>query len=241
MKRIALYVLILSVVVSAAVGIGALLSSQFGRTEARVLSSTLCVTGASILSLACAAAWPRTRLRFLPPIGILLAVAGFALVIVLIWIGEEESVEEAWKTAGSLLVLATAATHASLLGVTRLAPRHAWSLPIALAINALLTVCLVAIVWEAWEDDEVTWRVLGVLSILFAAFTILVPVFQRMGRDEIEAESRLARPDRVFFCPRCGTHLDVPTGPVRCEACGTEAEVRYPSPGASTSADAPPG
>lgn len=243
MKRIALYVLIGSVIVSALLGIGALLASEFGKTEAKVLLSSLCVTGASILALACAAAWPRTRYRFLPPAGIALSVAGFGLLILLIWTEAGEDVEALWKTVGTLLVLGGAATHAALLALARLTPKHAWALPAALGTNVLLAAYLVAVLWETWDGDA-TWRVLGILSILFGAFTILVPVFQRMGRDELDAEDRAARPDRVLFCPRCGASLDVPVGSTRCTACETAFAVRYtssdePSSETSSAADSP--
>ena len=110
MRQTALRVLIGSVVVSALLGIWALLVGDFGEFEGKVLLTSLCISGASLLAMACAAAWDKGPLPLLPRAGMGLSVAGFAYLIVLIW-AEAKSVE-AWKTAATLLIFATAAAHA---------------------------------------------------------------------------------------------------------------------------------
>lgn len=212
MKRVALRILIGSVVASALLGIWALLSGDFGELERKVLLTSLCVSGASILAMACAAAWDKGPWPLIPRAGMGLAIGGFAVLIVLIW--SETEAEEAWKSAASLLILATAAAHASLLGLARLKPRHAWLLPAAWLSATLLAALLIGSIWGEWDDDDVG-RWIGVLSILLCAFTILVPMFQRVGRtDEVASNAR------VRFCPACGQALDAPYGDVACNGCG---------------------
>jgi len=211
-KRTALQILIGSVIVSALLGIWALLVGEMGELQVKVLLTSLCISGASILSMACAAAWDKGRWPLLPRVGMGLAIGGFAYLIVLIW--AEAEGEAVWKTAATLLILATGAAHASLVGLARLKTRHEWLVPAAWICGTLLAGLLIGAMWGEWEDDNV-FRWIGVLSILLCAFTILVPVFQRIGKgDEIRVR------DRVHFCPGCGKGLEAAFGEVTCIACG---------------------
>ena len=65
-KRIFLYTLIASTVLSAVIGIGVILFGDFGQFEVRVLMTTLTVTAASILGLACGAYFESGRNKILP-------------------------------------------------------------------------------------------------------------------------------------------------------------------------------
>lgn len=212
MRQTALRVLIGSVVVSALLGVWALLGSDFGEFQGKVLLTSLCISGASILAMACAAAWDKGRWPFLPLTGMGLAVTGFGLLILMIWV--EASDPETWKTVATLLIFATAAAHASLVGLARLKPRHAWLLPATWLTAGLLAALLTGAMWGEWENENV-WRWVGVLSILLCAFTILVPVFQRVGQGDTP---HLAA--RIRFCPGCGKGLEAPWGDVACGACG---------------------
>lgn len=212
MKRIALRILIGSVVASALLGIWALLSGDFDETQIKVLLTSMCISGASILSMACAAAWESRRWPFLPRLGMGLAIAGFSSLIILIW--SEIEGDGAWKSTITLLILATTAAHISLVGLARMKPRHAWLVPTTALCATMLATLLIATIWPE-SDDENVWRWIGVLSILLSAFTILVPVFQRMGR----VEAPVLR-DRVRFCPGCGKALEAAFGDVTCSVCG---------------------
>ena len=220
MKRTALKILIGSVVVSALLGIWALLVGDMGELQVKVLLTSLCISGASILSMACSTAWERGPWPQLPRIGMGLAIGGFGYLIVLIW--AEADGEGYWKTAATLLILATAAAHAALVGLARLKARHAWLVPATWFCAAALALLLIGAIWEEWEDENV-WRWVGVLSILLSAGTILVPVFQRIAR--ADAPPVL---DRVRFCPGCGKGLDAPYGDVACPACGLTARIERP-------------
>lgn len=220
MKRLALRVLIASVALSAVLGTWALLVGDFGYVQVKVLLTSLCISGASILTMAYVAAWDRAPHPLLPRAGMALAIGGFALVIVLMWAKSES--KAAWKTAGSALLLATAAEHASLLGLATLQRRHRWLFPAAWTTTALLVALILAVIWGAWDEENV-WRWVGVLSILLCAFTILIPVFQRVGRG---AGPPLATSGAraVRFCPACGQGVEVDAA---CAACGARFSVRF--------------
>jgi len=220
MKTVALRILIASVVLSALLGIWALLSGDFGAVQAKVLLTSLCVSGASILAMACGAAWDRAPHPLLPRAGLTLAILGFALVIVLMWADSEWA--EAWKSASTALILATGAAHASLLGLGMLDRRHRWLLAAAWTSIALLAALILAAMWDELGHEWV-WRGVGVLSILLCAFTILVRVYQR-----VDAGTGPTLADwgdlSVRFCPACGEPVATEAA---CAACGARFEVRF--------------
>lgn len=198
MRRSFLYVLIGSVAVSALLGIMALLSSELGETEIKVLLSTLCVAGASILSLACAAAWEKNRARTFAGPGIGAAVVGFGLLLIGIW-GEVES-ESHWKLGATGVIAACFCAHAAPLLLLRLAPSQRWVQPATIVCTALLGLVLLVVIWGEDSTSD-AWRAIGIFAILGTAGTILTTVFHRMippDRDGTPAALR---------CPHCGESL----------------------------------
>jgi len=83
-KRIFLYTLIASVVLSAVIGIGVVLFGDFGQTEIRVLMTTLTITTTSILGLACGAYFETGRGRLLPLTGIIFSLAAAVMSFLII-------------------------------------------------------------------------------------------------------------------------------------------------------------
>lgn len=222
MQRLALRLLIGSVVVSAGMGIYALLVGDFGETEGRILATTFSVSAASILAMACAAAWERGRLAALPPAGAAVAVAAFTLVIIGVW--SEPGAAAYWKSTVTLLILSVVAAHASLLSLVRLAPAQQWAMRSAFVASAVLTALLLVVVWR--ESGGATMgRWVGVAAIVLSATTIMVPVFGRIRR--IDVAGALAAAPAVAFCPRCGEALDAPSGEVTCGGCGVRFRLAF--------------
>jgi len=201
MRRGFLHVLIVSVGLSALLGIVALLSHDFGETQIKVLLSTLCVAGASILAMACSAVWERQRARSLALPGIGASIVGFLLLLVGIWI--EAKGEAYWKSATTIVIGAAFAAHAALLFLANLADRYRWVRPATIGATALLAAVLIFLLWRdhAWDD---AWRLVGILAILGSAGTILTPVFQRMSRGQEAGGSTGAA---ALRCPHCGKEL----------------------------------
>jgi hypothetical protein len=226
-KRSLFLVLVGSVVFNAALGIYALLAGEFGDLEQKILFTSLSVSAAGVLALACAPAWERRLVLPLPPIGAGSALAGLALVIAAIWIGEPP--EWLSNSAWTLAVVAVFGASGSLLALGRLAPRFRWVLPAALAAGAVLSVMIVSAVWTE-PDSEWFGRILGVVAVLFAAFTVLVPIFHRASRAELAAPSAAPEGAPVRFCPHCGEPLEAQAETeTACPACGARFAVRFPS------------
>ncbi len=198
MRRSFLYVLIASVAVSALLGIMALFSSNLGETEIKVLLSTLCVAGASILSLACAAAWEKNRARAFAGPGVGAAAVGFGLFFIGIW-GEVRG-EVVWKLGATGVIAGCFCAHAALLLLVRLATTHRWVQAATIGCTALLSVVLLVVILGSNSPSD-AWRAIGVFAILGTAGTILTAVFRRMAPAAEDEEPRALR------CPHCGEAL----------------------------------
>jgi hypothetical protein len=210
-KQLSLKILIVSVILSAAFGVYALVVGDFGETEVRILLSSLTVSATSILSMACGVAWERRRVGFVPPAGALLAILTGAATLVGIW-GEIEDFDNYWKPVISVGIASIACAHVSLMGLARLEARFRWAQPTAYLLALLLAAGLIVMICTE-EQDETAWRWIGVLSVLLSAMTIVVPVLHRMSAQE----------KTTLFCPGCGAPLPQPGEP--CTKCGARYSI----------------
>ena len=188
LKRLFLYTLIASVAFSALMGIGVILFGNFGELEFRVLLTTLTITVTSIAGLACGAYYESGRGRSLPVTGMVLAISAAAMVMLIIWKTLDEPTTYV-KATLTVTMLAVSASHLSLLSMARLDKRFAWSRIAAFVFIGLLNAILLYILWlEPPSSGDMIARVIGVLSILIAAITVITPVFHKLSRDDDKTE-----------------------------------------------------
>ncbi len=188
MKKPFLYSLVISVVLSALLGILAILSGSWGWFEIRILLTTVTISGASICGLACGAYLGAGKGRTLPSAGIILALLGAAMVIAGMWV--EIGPEEYWKTAASMAVFAVACGHLALLSMARLAEGFRWSLKLAHGVILGVAALIVLAIWSGFKDLGM-FRLLGVAAIIDAAITIVIPIFHRLSK------AQLALPEEI--------------------------------------------
>jgi hypothetical protein len=219
-RRVGLGAFFASVVVNAILGIAAVLAPEFGETQEKILGTSLCVTGAVLLALACEPAWERGLLGLVPLVGALLGAAGFALAIGGIW--AEPTGNTYGRIQGSVLAFAGACVLASLLALATLAPRRAWLQRITYVLLALGATMFATLPWLG--DSPPGWfvRSFGVVMIVLAAFVVTIPVLHWVDRRELAALAAVA--DVVRYCPYCGNRvsgaeLDVEAA---CSRCGRE-------------------
>ncbi|MDQ6787590.1 MAG: hypothetical protein M3033_12355 [Acidobacteriota bacterium] len=204
LKRIFLYSLIASISVSALIGIWAILLGNFGWFEARILGTTLTVVGTSILGLACGAYLesPQSRnsaLRFIPLLGIILSLLAAFIGLWLIWFSSNTSSEpeSIYKILGVSIIFAFSFAHLSLLSLAKLSKKFQWSLTAAyVTILALALILSVLFVLELTGKDSLTLRVIGVLAVVDAALTVMIPVFHRLSRADFP-ENRDASIEKI--------------------------------------------
>ena len=215
-RRVGLAVFFASVSVNAALGIYAVLAPGFGETQGKVLATSLCVTGAVLLALACEPAWERCILGQVPISSAMVGAIGFALTIGVLWIQPES---DAWgKTAASILTIAVVGALASLLALARLAPPHAWVSRVTLVLLAVGGAMYASL---PWLEDPGEWflRSYGVVMIVLAAFVVSVPVLHWMDRGALAIAE--ASSSAVRFCPYCGRQLEGAVArAVTCGRCG---------------------
>jgi hypothetical protein len=208
---------------NAALGVYAVLVSDFGDTEGKLLGTSLCVTGAVVIALACEPAWERRLLGPVPAAAAALGAAGFTVLIVGIW---TERGDETWgRLTASTLTIAVAGAIASLLALARLAPRHRWAFGVSLALLAIGAALLVG---TLWMDDPPDWylRAMGVTLIVLAAFAVTVPVLHWVDRPAVAAAAARAA-GTVAFCPYCGSPLDGAQGEeLSCARCGSAFSIQ---------------
>jgi hypothetical protein len=226
MRRGITLFLVASIVLNAALGIYALLvGGPLGTIELNVLLTSVSISAAGALALACIPALERGLLGSLPRLALGATVVGCGVFIAWIWHDDVPGALE--RSAFTLLIVAVAGAHVCLVGLASLAHRFRWAV-IATALLTLVLAALVAsAVWSDWEEDsDAFFRATGVVAVLLAAFTLLVPVLHRVSRGEarpVPAEGAAAR-----FCPRCGAALvEARPGTTTCTACGARFSVRF--------------
>ena len=187
-RRVAIIAIIVSLSLTALIGIITLLSGDFGEVQGRVLLTTLLLAGFSITVL-CHLAVVGRALRAVGFVGV--AVSGVALVIglLLIW-GEASFSDDLWKAFGTFGVLSVSFAHANLLLL--LGQRRNTVVRVLLFVTVAcvglvaLLICL-PILTEGdipGDNGDAYWRLLGVVAILDVLGSIVLPVTGRFLRDE---------------------------------------------------------
>jgi hypothetical protein len=221
-KKLALWFLIASVAISAALGIIAILTGNFGEFEIRIILTTLTISAASICALASGALWEGRGQRILPSAGIGLALLAAALLITGIWV--EPQAEQFWKFAASVGVLAAATAHACLVSLAQLARRFGWARVITLTAIYLLAFLIVVSIYIEPQGD-LGFRLIGTTSIIVAALTIMMPIFHRLSREDLSlaADKRETVDGGLFAtitCPQCGSTQPNSLTETECDKCG---------------------
>ena len=190
LKRLFLYSLIASVTISATLGVFVILFGDFGEYETKILLTTLTITCMSILGLACGASLDAGRGRMFPTSGIALAIISAVLWIALIWWGRDTG-EVVAKVLMSTTLLAVAFSHISLVSLARLDKRFVWASTATYSAVALLVLLLLGLIWgEGAFESELVMRSLGVLSIVVATFSILIPILYKLS-DNLDEVGRI--------------------------------------------------
>lgn len=187
-KKLFLYASIVSVAVSALIGIGVMIFGSFGEFETKVLLTTMTVTVTSILGLACGACLEARKGRIIPTAGIAFAIISAVLWMVMIWSKFEPKNDIFPKAVMSSTLLAAACALISLLSLATLDRRFMWSRWLAHASVWSLTAIILVIIWAEIDPSD-SWiaRTMGVLSIIIAAVTVVTPVFHYLSSSEKDA------------------------------------------------------
>lgn len=190
LRRITVVAIIVSLSLTALVGIVTLLTATFGELQGKVVLTTLLVAAFSITAL-CHLAVVGRALRVVGWVGIGMSGVALILGVVLIW-GSWASWNEIWddvlKAFATASIIAVSLAHANLLLL--LAERRSPVLRVALFVTVgLIGLLALLIILPIVTDGEIPgdnaepyFRVLGVVAILDALGTIVLPVINRVTR-----------------------------------------------------------
>lgn len=221
-KKLALWFLIISVSISAALGIIAILTGNFGEFEVRIILTTLTISAASICALAAGALWESQNRRVMPAVSGSLAIFAALLLISGIWL--EPSAVGFWKFTATISVFAAATAQACLVSLAQLAPRFKWIRVAALGAIFLLAILITIVIWDETGEERI-FRAMGALGIIVAALTIMMPIFHRLSRTDLVASNEgIDSTDQRLFptvlCPRCGMTRPNSPAEITCTSCG---------------------
>lgn len=205
-------------------GMIALLGSDFGDTQEKLLFTSLATFGLSVIVLSCGLAWERSKLGPIPPFGIVCGLVGFGIIVYAIW-GRPDFDNDDWGRAfATEILIAVAAAHLSLVAVTGATGRYRWTDIPAYVLSLLAAMLLLSAIWSDEVGDDF-WRLFGVVMLLLLAFTIARPILNRLQPPQNDAlSSGIEHRYAAVFCPRCGTRLPTP-GQSLCPACGASFRV----------------
>lgn len=216
-RRPLLALVLAAIAVTAALGLYAVLSSDFGDTQGKILATSAATSVASILALACMPAWDRRLLGPVPPLVAGLVLLALVMLVVGVW-REDYYGDEHWDLFFTVLLLALCGVLTSLLALARLAPRYRWTFYATISLTLCLTLLGIIALWKENPSDDFA-RLAGAVAVLSAAFVLAVPVLSRASRDDEPGPA-----SDLGHCPRCGRRL---ARAGACDGCGARFEVRY--------------
>ena len=218
LRRASLRMLLVSLAISALMGIIGVLGDDFGDTQRKLLFTAFGAFGLSAIVLSCGLAWERSQLGVIPPAGIACGLVGFIIVVYAIW-WEPDFENGFWSRAFfTEIMIAVAATPASLISVFGMARRFGGAAYLAYGLNLLAIFLTLLVIW-AEIGDSGFWQFYGVVMVLLIATTIAIPVLRRLDGAADEPTAPKQEVSAARFCPMCGFKREPPLAP-SCNACG---------------------
>lgn len=181
-KKVFLIVMIISLSISALIGIIIFLFGSFGETEEKILFTTFAVAAFSLTALCSAALYDKHRYIIYPTIGVTISVISFLFISSLIWKILDPGDISMRKLALISIVISFSIAQSSLLLFIK-------SRKIIVNISLILTLIFISIValmliisilLELDMDHELYYRILGVFAILDVLGTIITPIILKV-------------------------------------------------------------
>lgn len=224
-KKYCLWLLIGSLGLSGILGIFVIAFGDFGDTEVKLLLTTLTISYYSLTSLTCAVGLKQMPVRVMALAGI--AASGFGAITAGVsiwgdWYGSRFDIE---RLVAVTAIWAFAFAHATILSRARL--KRQWRPILGGVLLSIFGLALLFSLMISYNfDDEVAFRVAGVLGILVGCGTIIVPILARLTGPAVGAGPDEPYPQIVVICPRCSTRAAMAVGRDRCTRCGLTIQIR---------------
>lgn len=198
-RRVAVVTIIVSLAVTAVVGIVAILLGNFSDVQGRVMLTTLLIGIVSILALCDLAGLDRAY-RWLSTAGLVVTTIALVTGLIVIWWDYDgpDPLEIIWKGFGIAGVAAVSCAHASLLLMLGKRTNR------VVRVGLLVTIGLIAVLFALLSAliltdgnlaEDAYIRLVGTVAILDVLGTIVVPVVALFLRDRSPAA--VSRADRA--------------------------------------------
>ena len=192
MKKNILKILVVSLIVSALIGIFAIITGTFGTLEAKILSTTLTIFMFSISGLCCSTIYEIKKYKKISIIGIIISLISAIYTILIIWgvldiciIFCKNQNRNTWRILWSLIILSCSSAHLSLIlkidnkndivQKTKLG---------AIVISLLLDFIILMLSWSIIQYNDIYNRILIVLAILVTLGTIITPILNKIYKKD---------------------------------------------------------
>lgn len=179
-KKAFLVAMIVSLSISALIGILVFLFGNFGDTEFKLLMTTLAIGGYSLTGLCCSILYERKSALILAIFGMAVAIIGFLYTVLSIW--ELINFKNVFETLIIFIIITASTAHASLLLLIKYNKSSIKNVLFGtltfIFIVALMLIMLV--LNDKHHIDEFYYRLLGVVAILDVLGTIVAPVLNKI-------------------------------------------------------------
>jgi hypothetical protein len=164
---------------TAVVAIVSVLGGEFGELQWKILATTLTISAASILSMACAAFIEKKKSLNLGMSGIVLSIVAAVLLIIGIW--PEIDSELYWRTTISVAVVAVGFAHGFLLVLPDLDDKQKWIQSFSTVTIGILCLLIVAAILGDINND-IYFRILAVVAIIAGLETLTIPILMKLQK-----------------------------------------------------------
>lgn len=181
-KKTFLLTMIVSLSISALIGIFIFLLGDFGETEGRLLLTTLTIGGYSLTGLCCSVLYERKVYTPLAIAGMATSLLGFLFTLLVIWEIMDLESEYIWKGLGLFIILAFSTAHISLLLLIRSEKGIVkGALAATVGFISIVAVMLIGFTFTGFDiEEEFFYRLLGVFAILDVLGTIVTPILHKV-------------------------------------------------------------
>jgi len=177
-KKTFLITMIISLCISAIVGIFLFLFGNFGEIEIKILLTTLIIGGYSLTGLCCSILYEKRRFIPLALLGIIISVSSFLYTIMMIW--ELINISE-YKILIILIVLAVSTAHSCLILLIKSEKLVVNGVLLSVIIlNSIIALMLIIFIIYDRNEFYFYYRLLGVFSILDILGTIVAPILNKV-------------------------------------------------------------
>lgn len=179
-KKIFLSTLIISLTLSALIGILIFLFGSFGIIESRLIWNTLILLVYSMIGLTCSITYEKRRFSSLGFLGIIISVIGFLYTVLVIWDVLNNKIS--WKLAAIFILISIGIAHSCLLLLIKSNKSLVnFALSLTIFFVSIVTFMLIILILvESVNLGGFYFRLLGVFAILDVLGTIVTPILNKI-------------------------------------------------------------